>query len=634
MSVSKKKHSRGKYRKSILIYSLAKFAGFIYRAFLAGFFGWLLTSYEEVVSGFSSSVIVKKLQTVSGHKIFHSARNIKRQVAEAYERSFFLNLLRSISLKLLSTKLASFGIFFFSYGFYLILIQVIKEYVLPVEHLAMSGIIVGIAYMVFGTLCLFSKRNVAHAIYHSKFLNGALFEFLGLRAMNIAEMAEKENKKGWNPSFIFGMIFGLISTVLDPIMILAVILLFALFYMIIVSPEAGIILVCVGLPFLETLHLVALICLIDISYILKLICGRRVFRFHLIDFTVIGFLFFVIFGGIVTIDGSSFWKMLVFVCFMSVYFVIKNIISSPDLVKRCLYALVFSSALVSAYGIYQNYFGVLSSKWHDISVFSEIRGRVVSTFDNPNVLGEFLVLIFPITLALMGNAKKANERFFLFVSALLSCGCLVFTWSRGAWLACVITTALFLCVSSKYFFAAGILSVPIVGMFAFLQSDSAIIRRITSFGDSSTSYRVNIWKGVLQMLEDIGFFGIGIGEEAFRKVYPIYSLAGIEAAPHAHNLYLQIAVEMGVFALIFFFIFIFVFTQFSFSFSKNAMSRSNRLLSMGIFCGAAALLIQGLTDYVWYNYRIFLLFWIVVGLGVAHVFTAKDTEEESDRIYF
>jgi len=634
LSVSKKKHSLGKYRKSILIDSLTKLAGRIYRTFLAGFFGWILTSYEALVSGFSSSVIIKKLQTVSGLKIFHFASNAKRRVAEAYERSFFLNLLRSISEKLLTARIASFGLFFFSYGFYLILIQVIREYALPADNMAMSDIIIGVAYMLFGTLFLFSKRNIAYTIYHSKFLGGILFEFLGLRITDVAEAAENENKKGWNAPFISGMVFGLISIFLDPLMILAIILLFALFYVIVISPEAGIILVCMGLPFLETLQLAALICLIDVSYILKLICGRRMFRLQMMDFTVLAFLLFVIFGGIFTIDGSSFWKMLVFVCFMSVYFVIKNIISSPALVKRCLYALVLASALVSAYGIYQNYFGDLSSKWHDISVFSEIRGRVVSTFDNPNVLGEFLVLIFPITLALMASAKKANERFFLFVSALLSCGCLVFTWSRGAWLACIITTALFLCVSSKYFFTAGILSMPILGMFVFLQSDSAIIRRITSFGDSSTSYRVNIWKGVLQMLEDIGFFGIGIGEEAFRKVYPIYALAGIEAAPHSHNLYLQITVEMGVFALLFFLIFVFMFTQFSFSFSKNAMNRSNRLLCMGIFCGAAALLIQGLTDYVWYNYRIFLLFWIVVGLGVAHVSVAKDTEEESDRIYF
>ena len=634
MSVSRKKRSRGKFRKSILIYYLTKFAGVIYRTFLAGFFGWLLTSYEALVSGFASSVIVKKLQTVSGYKIFHKARNAKRFVAGAYERSFFLNFLRSISSKLLHTRLASFGIFFFSYGFYLILIQVIREYALPEDHMAMSGIIVGGAYMLFGTLFLFSKKNVAYAVYHSKILGAVLFEFLGLRVMDVAEAANSENKKAWNPPFIFGMIFGLLSIFLDPIVILGAVLLLALFYTIIASPESGIILVCVGLPFLETMHLVALICLIDVSYIFKAICGRRVFRLCLMDATVLAFLLFVVFGGIFTIDGSSFWKMLVFVCFMSAYFVIKNIISSPNLVKRCLYALVISSALVSAYGIYQNYFGEISMKWQDISVFSDIRGRVVSTFDNPNVLGEFLVLIFPITLALLATAKKANERFFLFFSALLSCFCLVFTWSRGAWLACFITTALFLCVSSKYFFTAGILSVPIIGMVAFLRSDSAIIRRITSFGDSSTSYRVNIWKGVLRMTEDIGFFGIGIGEEAFGKVYPIYSLSGIEAAPHSHNLYLQIIVEMGIFALLSFAIFIFIFMLFSFSFSKNAMGRSNKLICMGIFCGAAALLIQGLTDYVWYNYRIFLLFWIVVGLGVAHVYTAKDTEEESDRIYF
>ena len=114
MSVSKKKRSRGKFRNSILIYYLTKFASLIYRTFLAGFFGWILTSYEALVSGFSSSVIVKKLQTVSGYKIFHKARNAKRFAAMAYEKSFFLNLLRSISANLLTARLASVGIFFFS----------------------------------------------------------------------------------------------------------------------------------------------------------------------------------------------------------------------------------------------------------------------------------------------------------------------------------------------------------------------------------------------------------------------------------------------------------------------------------------------------------------------------------------
>jgi O-antigen ligase len=319
--------------------------------------------------------------------------------------------------------------------------------------------------------------------------------------------------------------------------------------------------------------------------------------------------------------------MLVFVCFMSVYFVIKNIISSPYLAKRCLYALVISSALVSAYGIYQNYFSVLSTDWQDVAVFAEIRGRVVSLFDNPNVLGEFLILIFPITLGLMTNAKKLNERFLLFSSAVMSCCCLVFTWSRGAWIGCVIATLLFLCVSSKYFFTAGLLSLPWAAVFLFSKSDSVVLTRLTSFSDSSVSYRVSIWRGVLHMLEDVGLYGIGIGEGAFTKIYPVYSLAGIEAAPHAHNLYLQIAVELGFFALTIFLVFIFLFAQFSLSFCKTAMNRSNKLLCLGIFSGVLALLVQGMTDYAWYNYRVYLMMWLVCGLASASVRTGSAVVE-------
>ncbi|MBR7162189.1 MAG: hypothetical protein IKD07_07220, partial [Clostridia bacterium] len=99
------------------------------------------------------------------------------------------------------------------------------------------------------------------------------------------------------------------------------------------------------------------------------------------------------------------------------------------------------------------------------------------------------------------------------------------------------------------------------------------------------------------------------------------------------NLYLQIAVEMGAFALAIFVAFILLYAQFSFSFCKSAMSRSNKSVCLGIFCGVLAILVQGMTDYVWYNYRIFLLFWMVVGLGFAHVYAAKNTEEEMDNVY-
>ena len=49
------------------------------------------------------------------------------------------------------------------------------------------------------------------------------------------------------------------------------------------------------------------------------------------------------------------------------------------------------------------------------------------------------------------------------------------------------------------------------------------IMSIGNMGDSSTSYRVYIWYGTINMLKDFWITGIGIGESAFRGVYPIYS---------------------------------------------------------------------------------------------------------------
>jgi hypothetical protein len=36
-----------------------------------------------------------------------------------------------------------------------------------------------------------------------------------------------------------------------------------------------------------------------------------------------------------------------------------------------------------------------------------------------------------------------------------------------------------------------------------------------------------------------------------------------------------------------------------------------------MLCGMLALLLMGLTDHVFYNYRVFLMFWLLAGVSVA-----------------
>ena len=58
----------------------------------------------------------------------------------------------------------------------------------------------------------------------------------------------------------------------------------------------------------------------------------------------------------------------------------------------------------------------------------------------------------------------------------------------------------------------------------------------------------------------------------------------------------------------------------------NQLSQENKnLVLVGIISGISAYMIQGMTDYPWYNYRVILIFWMVLAFGVS---LAKLNQEE------
>ena len=87
--------------------------------------------------------------------------------------------------------------------------------------------------------------------------------------------------------------------------------------------------------------------------------------------------------------------MCLILCFMFGYFAVVNLIRSEAWFRRCAGAILCTTVLVSLYGIYQYVFGTLMKTWLDEEMFSFISTRVISTFGNPNVLGEFLVMSVP-----------------------------------------------------------------------------------------------------------------------------------------------------------------------------------------------------------------------------------------------
>ena len=393
--------------------------------------------------------------------------------------------------------------------------------------------------------------------------------------------------------------------------------------------EAGVFLVVIGSPVLPTMVLAGLCLLCVLSFFVRLVTDRHFkLRCNALDVFVVFFIGALLYG---TLNSFTFAKsaqiFLIYLAYVLFYFILINTITTPGKWRGLIVSFVLMACLVAMYGVLQNFTGISSTQsWVDSEMFTSIKTRVYSTFDNPNVLGEFLVIMIPTTIALIwANKKQGHKLIYTFV-VLMMCACIVFTWSRGAWLGVMLAVALFLLIMDKRWALAGLVGLMMIPF--VLGSNNPIADRILSIGnteDTSTAYRVSIWQGSINLIKDFWLSGIGLGSEAYSMVYPKYALAGANFALHSHNLFLQIWVEMGVIGIISFLALIVAF--FKQAFSMLVYRGRGRLLSTVVIAASAGVLgylFQGLTDNVWYNYKMLLIFWIVLGLVSAGVNLRKE----------
>ncbi len=137
------------------------------------------------------------------------------------------------------------------------------------------------------------------------------------------------------------------------------------------------------------------------------------------------------------------------------------------------------------------------------------------------------------------------------------------------------------------------------------------IESILDFGETSNSQRIAIWKASLVSIKSHPFLGIGIGN------FPVVlnqKLVLAKAGSSAHNIYLHIAAEMGIPALVFTLWFLWLLMQKTYN---NLIHSEN--WEIIVYSGAALLFIPWvlaycLTDVALFDERAFLLFITTVAL--------------------
>lgn len=372
-------------------------------------------------------------------------------------------------------------------------------------------------------------------------------------------------------------------------------------------------------PFLPTMVMLGMVILSIFSLGLKIGVNKEFkLRYTPVNFSVIIFFLVYMFVAITSINFLSSIKVALLIgSFIFFYFVIINCYDNKKQIKELVTIFVVIGTLISLYGVYQYFhMSYSASSWVDSEMFEDINTRVYSTFENPNVLGEYLLLVIPIAVSMFLAEKNFLKKIVWGLFSCIMVLCLALTYSRGCYLGLLCAASVFvILLNFKFivFFIVGLILLPFI-------LPKSILNRFTSIGnmkDSSTSYRVNIWKACVDMINGCKFVPLGQGKDVFNRIYPIFAY-NESIAEHSHNLFLQIIIETGLCGILSFIYMMYRFYQYLFSGINIAKSFCDKVYLIGFVSSMFGFLVQSIFDNSWYNYRVVLIFWMFIGIATSY----------------
>ena len=255
---------------------------------------------------------------------------------------------------------------------------------------------------------------------------------------------------------------------------------------------------------------------------------------------------------------------------------------------------------------------------------------------HPNQLAGLICLYLPLLISLLAappfDLPPRRTRFFIGFATALTVAILILTQSRGGWVAAA--AGLFMLVvlwafvlpqstirrSLRLLAVAGVLA----GLIAVVWIGPERIRDLwlnppaeTAVGTLITlNYRKELWPWAVTAVADFPFTGVGLG--AFRQVaFRLYPLPMTPESDigHAHNIFLQTALDVGLPGLAVYLAILFVAVATGWRVARQRVEY--RSVTLGLLAGLAAVHVFGLADALALGSKPGIVFWFALGLLAA-----------------
>ncbi len=323
--------------------------------------------------------------------------------------------------------------------------------------------------------------------------------------------------------------------------------------------------------------------------------------------------------------------------FLLLFALMARLLRSPRIRSWLIAVYLHVAVIVSVYGLRQWFFGAAQlATWVDPESPLSKTTRVYSYLGNPNLLAGYLVPAIALSLAAVFAWRGWLPKALALTMLVVNSACMILTFSRGGLIGFVVLIFAFFVLLVDWWsiklpdfwrtWSLPVLLGSLTGIFVLAVLFVPPLRdRVSSMfvgrEDSSNNFRINVWTAVLEMIRDRPFLGIGPGNTAFNKVYPIYQVSPRYSALSAYSILLEVAVETGFIGLLCMIWLILVSLN-------QGMMQLRRLRDlgnpqafwlMGAIAAVLGMLSHGMVDTVWYRPEVNTLWWMAIAIIASYI---------------
>ena len=545
----------------VIVRFVDRYAKLFYHLIAVGIFGRLLTAYDTSDRFFAGSRLARRRRF--GWRTA-TRRGGRRTLAYVMERNVLQRVTRRVVDTVCVYNMRTLGVFFLTMGVFTLMMFFLSALVWEGRDAVSAAFVVGVAGVTLGVPMLFSDRSFGYLLRRGAFFWFGLSMGLGISDDTLHDV-EPKGRSGMPVALPFGIFAGIVFSFLDPVIVLAVLLLILLTALVLSVPESGVLLLLFVLPLAGFLEhgrelLLFLFFLLFVGYLIKWICGNRTFRLEAQDYPVLLLLVLFLFSAFSAAGSEA--RISAFFCVIALvaYFLTVNMMATPGWLIRGRVALIASGALCAVIGIVQ--FITAAVQATPGTDMAALGTSVRAGFDNSASFAWFLVIAFAVLFPSLWEFTKKQRWLGIAAAALMLAGATLSQVKSAPAAFALIVLTFFLLYHHRALpitlFGVGLVSAVTAmlptavscRMLAALREPAAVsenragaarvLARIF-FGDGSGAF--DRGHGIRRFL-----FGMGRGGPDI--IYPAFTDTGTAFEPAVCNFFLGFVAEFGVLALI------------------------------------------------------------------------------------